>query len=58
MDLIAGSSLILSVGITLTLVRLFQEGHFYAACCLVCSLGFAALLFSLGVFVKKENQKF
>jgi hypothetical protein len=57
MNLIAGSSLVLSVGLTLTLVRLFQEGHFYTACGLVCGLGFAALLFSLGIFVKNENQR-
>ena len=47
-----------AVGITLTMVRLFQDGYFYTAAGIMCCVGMLLLMFSLGVLFKKENQEF
>jgi hypothetical protein len=58
MYLVMGSSIVVAVGITLTMVRLFQDGYFYAAAGIMCCVGMLLLMFSLGVLFKKENQEF
>lgn len=57
MNIIIASLGISAVGITLLLVKMFQDGHFYLAAALVCALGICALFFGAGIFYKEENQK-
>ncbi len=55
MSIVIASSISLLLGISLVAVRLFQDGHFYAAALLIASIGAIGLFIAIGVYLKDQN---
>lgn len=55
MSMVIASSIALLLGIALVAVRLFQEGHFYAAALLIASVGALGLFAAMGIYLKNQN---
>ena len=55
MSIVIASSISLLLGISLMAVRLFQDGHFYAAALLIASIGAIGLFIAIGVYLKDQN---
>ena len=49
---------LLMAGFILIAVKLFQDGHFYAASLLLVAIGSSGLFVSLGMHMKIKNQEF
>ncbi len=55
MSIVIASSISLLLGISLVAVRLFQDGHFYAAALLIASIGAIGLFVATGMYLKNQN---
>jgi len=55
MNMIIASSVFLLLGVSLVAVRLFQEGHFYAAALLISAIGAIGLFIAIGMRIKDET---